>query len=344
MSRLIGTRALWTLARAGHLRARIRANREGLTGIRLHLTSAAVGSGLLDALAGGATSTAELARRTGVADEELLAAFLRVLAAAGLVSGTGSGALRLTGRGRAVVDDDLVRAVYQAFPGFHTGLYRDLPGQLAGGPARRDVAEQGALIARISAGFEPFILASLTRAIAEHTPRRVLDIGCGAGLQLAAMLEAAPQAEGVGVDLDARAAALAQRTLADRGLSGRAQVLRADVRSPEARTGPLTRPFGLAVLANVIYYVPIGERTALLRDIAGLLEPGGVLLVVTTVASPQLFSRHFDLLLRAQEGQMELPEVDVLLGQLADAGLRPAPPRPIAPGAPVVAVTAVRPT
>ncbi len=156
------------------------------------------------------------------------------------------------------------------------------------------------------------MLAQLTRAVAEHTRRWVLDIGCGAGLQLAAMLEAA-------------------------------QVLRADVRSPEVRTGPLARPFGLALLANVIYYVPIGERGALLRDIAGLLEPGGVLLVVTTVASPQLFSRHFDLLLRAQEGQMELPEVDVLLGQLADAGLGPGRPRPIAPGAPVVTVAAVRP-
>ena len=343
MPRMFSTRALWTLARAGHLSARIRANREGVTAIRLHLTGAAVDTGLLDALADGGASTVEVARRMGVADEELLAAFLRVVAAAGLVTETDRGSWRLTGSGRAVVDDDLVRAVYQAFPGFHTGLYRDLPGQLGGGPARRDVAEQGALIARISAAFEPFVLASLTRAIAEHAPRRVLDIGCGAGFQLAAMLEAAPEAEGVGIDLDAGAAALAGRTLADRGLSGRAQVLRADVRSPEVRNGPLARPFGLALLANVVYYVPIGERAALLRDIAGLLEPGGVLLVVTTVASPQLFSRHFDLLLRAQEGEMELPEVDVLLGQLAAAGLRPARPRPIAPGAPVVTVAAVRP-
>lgn len=88
MPRLIGTRALWTLARAGHLRARIRANREAVTAIRLHLTGAAVDAGLLDALTDGGTSTAELARRMGVADEELLAAFLRVVAAAGVVTGT----------------------------------------------------------------------------------------------------------------------------------------------------------------------------------------------------------------------------------------------------------------
>jgi SAM-dependent methyltransferase len=50
----------------------------------------------------------------------------------------------------------------------------------------------------------------------------VLDIGCGAGLYLAAMLEAAPYATGIGVDADPDAAAL-------------------------------------ALLANVIYYVPVNS-------------------------------------------------------------------------------------
>ena len=108
------------------------------------------------------------------------------------------------------------------------------------------------------------------------------------------------------------------------------------------RTGPLAEPFDLAVLANVIYYVPMGERVGLLRDIASLLAPGGVLLLVTSVATGQLFSRHFDLLLRAQEGAMELPDAGELLGQLTAAGFTPSSPRPIAPGAPVLTVRAVR--
>jgi hypothetical protein len=61
-----------------------------------------------------------------------------------------------------------------------------------------------------------------------------------------------------------------------------------------------------------------------------------VLFVVTTVAAPQLFSRHFDLLLRAQEGEMQLSTADELSAQLADAGFAPRRPRPIAPGVPVV--------
>ncbi|MGY1640068.1 methyltransferase domain-containing protein [Geodermatophilus sp. SYSU D00703] len=309
---MLGARATWQLLRAGELRARLRATREGQTAVRLHLVGAAVETGLLDALTDGRASSDDLVRRTGTADPELFAAFLRVVAAAGLVRGNDT-AWELTRAGRAVVRDDLVRATYEAFSGFHTGVYRELRTQLVGGPPRRDVAER--------------------------RPRRVLDVGCGAGLELAAMLAAAPAAVGVGVDVDAGAVALAGRTLARRGLDERAEVLRADVRELGGRVDPVD----LALLANVVYYVPAAERVALLRAVAGLLVPGGVLVVVTTVATPHLFSRHFDLLLRAQEGAMELPDAGALLTELTAAGLRPQPPRRLAPGTPLVAVVATRP-
>jgi hypothetical protein len=74
-----------------------------------------------------------------------------------------------------------------------------------------------------------------------------------------------------------------------------------------------------------------------------VLAPGGALVVVTTLAGPQLFSRHLDLLLRAQEGRMGLPTVDVLLGQLREAGLQPKAPERIGPPAAALgAVTAIR--
>jgi SAM-dependent methyltransferase len=337
MARLSRARTLLTLLRSGDLRTRLRVTRDGQAAIRLGLGAAALDTGVLDALAGSPATTAELARRVGAAGEDLLAAFLRVLAAAGLAREEG-GRWSLAAGGRAVVDDDLVRASHEAFAGFHTGLYRELGPVLAGGPRRRDVVEQGGVIARVSAAFEPFVDAVLRETVAAGAPRRVLDVGCGAGLQLATMLAAAPGAEGVGVDTDEDAAALARRTLADHGLAERARVLRADVRDLAAES-----PFDLVLLANVVYYVPAGERVALLRSLAELLAPGGTLLVVTTAATPQLVSRHFDLLLRAQQGAMELPDADVLVGQLREAGLEPAAPRRIAPGTPLVAVSAVRP-
>jgi hypothetical protein len=54
------------------------------------------------------------------------------------------------------------------------------------------------------------------------------------------------------------------------------------------------------------------------------------------------FSRHFDLLLRAQRGAAELPDMDVLGHQLRQAGLEPEAPRQIAPGEPLTALLAHR--
>jgi predicted O-methyltransferase YrrM len=336
-------RVLAEVLRSGNLRARLRAAREGLTGVRLQLIAAALDLGLLDALGEGPATTGQLAERLGAVDQGLLATYLRVLAAAGLI--TGEGTWRLTRFGRAVLGDDVVRATYEGFGGYHTELYRNLPAVLRGGPGRRDTAEQGEVIARLSAAISPLVRELLVRTVTERRPRRVLDIGCGAGLHLAAMLEAAPDATGMGVDADPDAAALARRTLTQRGLADRATVEAVDIQDVlgTGRAGALTDGIELALLSNVIYYVPVDERVELLRAIAQLLVPGGALMVVTTVAGPQLFSRHLDLVLRAQEGRMELPAVDVLLAQLREAGLQPDRPKRIGPpGAALNAVTAVR--
>jgi 2-polyprenyl-3-methyl-5-hydroxy-6-metoxy-1,4-benzoquinol methylase len=343
MPGMINPGVLWKMVRAGHPGARLRGTRDALTAVRVHLCAAAVETGVLDALAAGEATTAELAERLGVVDDELLAAFLRMAGAAGLVGGGDGRPWHLRPRGRAIVDDDVVRAGYEGFAGLHTAVYRDMASMLTGGPRRRDVAEHGALIARLSQGFAPLVTDVLTRAVAGRRPHRVLDVGCGGGLELAAMLEAAPAARGVGVEVDAAAADLAERTLRERGLSGRASVVRADVRDPSARTeGPLSEPFDVAVLANVIYYLPMAERVPLLRDIAGLLAPGGLLFLVSTVATPQYFSRHFDLMLRSQEGQMQITDAATLVEQLSQAGFRVDPPRTVTPGAPIVIVTGTR--
>jgi predicted O-methyltransferase YrrM len=235
----------------------------------------------------------------------------------------------------------VLRAAYEGFAGFHTGLYRDLPDQVHGGPPRRDIAAQGETIAQLTRAMEPVLHEALVTAVREVRPARVLDVGCGAGQNLAAMLAAAPAAEGTGIEVDDAVAGLAERLLAQRGLTGRARVLRGDVVALAAG-GEAGGPYDLALLANVVYYLPFAERVPLFRALAGLLAEGGALLVTTTAATPDPFSRHFDLLLRAQGQGMELPEVEPLRQQLAEAGLRPAPARQLAPGQPLIAVAARR--
>jgi hypothetical protein len=108
-----------------------------------------------------------------------------------------------------------------------------------------------------------------------------------------------------------------------------------DVRAAAAeRPGALTEPFDVALLANLLYYLSMAERVGFLRGIADLMAPGGVVFLVTTVAAPQFFSRHFDLLLQSQEGQMELSDAGALVDQLEQAGFRAGKPRPVAPACP----------
>src|SRR5207253_942931 len=83
-------------------------------------------------------------------------------------------------------------------------------------------------------------------------------------LHLAAMLEAAPDATDVGVEVDPDGAALARRTLSERGLADRASVEEVDIRQALAAGRPdaLADDIAQALLANSIYDVPVDERPA----------------------------------------------------------------------------------
>ena len=323
--------------RSGDMRARLPAIRDGRAAIRLSLTAAALDTGVLAALAEGPSTTQEVANRTGATDVRLLEAFLRVLVAYGLAKGDGRWSLAR--RGRSVLGDDVARATYIAFSDYHTGLYRHLDEQLRGGPGRDDVTRQAETIARLSRVMEPFVIDLVRSEVAARPTQRVLDVGCGSGSLLAAMLEGAPEVTGVGVELDPVAADLARHNLEERGLAGRSRVLTGDVRALMHEVDGVD----LALLANFVYYLPNSERVGLFRQLADELVPGGALVVVSTAATDDMFSRHFDLLLRAQEGEMELPDMDELAAQLTEAGLRPGTPRRVAYGEPLMALVAERP-
>jgi SAM-dependent methyltransferase len=324
--------------RGGHARAKLSAIRDGQAAVRVAAVGAGLDTGVLESLQTSPATVATVTSRCGWADADLVAGLLHVLAGIGLVRVSG-GRWTLTRRGRAVLEDEVVRAVYEGFSGYHVGLYRELAKQLAGGPGRRDVTEKGDVIARLSQAMDPFVLDVLDAQLKRHRPSRILDIGCGSGHHLTHLLRALPEAEGVGVEPEAAAAALARGTFERSGLAQRAEVVEADVRET---LGPGLGTFDLVLLANVVYYFPLAERVPVLRSIGELLTPGGALVVVTNGLTRATFSRHFDLLLRAQEGEMGLPDVDVLLQQLRDAGLTPGRPRRIAPGDPLTAVVATR--
>ncbi|HEY0642345.1 MAG TPA: class I SAM-dependent methyltransferase [Nocardioides sp.] len=299
---------------------------------------AALRSGLLEDLRRPA-DVEQLVAARGWSDASLVEAALQSFAAHGLVEAR-DGTWRTSGRGLRLLDDEIARAAYEAFSTYHTGLYRDLDQVLTAGGGRRDVAVDGELIARLSRFMDEFVFVELDRLVTERSPRRMLDVGCASGTHLRHVLEAAPGASAVGVEADAAAAALARSSLRDAQLGHRAAIIQTDLERfllehPE-------ETFDFILLANAVYYVSVEDRVGFLRALADRLEAGGRLVVVTTTLTDDWFSRHFDFLLRAQEGALELPETTVLCEQLREAGLAPREPRRIAAGQPLAAVVADR--
>ncbi|MFN2447257.1 MAG: DUF2062 domain-containing protein [Vicinamibacterales bacterium] len=111
-----------------------------------------------------------------------------------------------------------------------------------------------------------------------------VDVGCGRGLMLAAIVEASaahgahrwpadadpPPCFGalVGVELGARMARLARRALGEA----------ADIRQGDART-QLPASASAAAVFDVLHLMPAEHQEELVRALAAMLEPGGVLLV-----------------------------------------------------------------
>ncbi|MFV0461556.1 MAG: SAM-dependent methyltransferase [Actinomycetales bacterium] len=357
------------IARAGSVRARRRALTSGLGARRLAATAAALRLGVLDALDAKPRSTRELASQLAdsqpdaaqvpaggpgvhrvdadpVSDLDrvaMLDAFLHVLAGEGLLRG-GDREWRLTRLGHALVADDTARAMFEAFDGYHTGLYRELDEPLFRAVPRRDTQDQADLVARLSRLLEPLILDELTKALSEGGAGRVLDIGCGSGALLVHMLQAAPGARGVGVDVASEAVAQTARACARAGVGHRVDLATGD--ATQVLTGTDLVPEGsldLAVAANVVYYLDPAALAGLLEVVAARLRPGGVLVVITTDLDESVISRHLDLLLRTQSPAMALVGRDALVAALTSAGLQISRVKRLAPGDPLIAVHARRP-
>jgi SAM-dependent methyltransferase len=125
-------------------------------------------------------------------------------------------------------------------------------------------------------GLHANLIAALARS---RAPRRILDAGCGTGGLLARLAAAFPDAESVGIDIDAGAAAVA------RGKSGQ----------PVCCGSVATLPFAdgcfdAILSADVLCHRGVDAARAL-REFRRCLGPGGVL-VLNLPAYRWLYSAH----------------------------------------------------
>jgi tRNA (cmo5U34)-methyltransferase len=149
---------------------------------------------------------------------------------------------------------------------------------------RRDVATAFLTERSLLIPDRPRQLDVLLRVLrfAPKPPRRVLDLGCGDGLLLAAVLEAFPQAEGVGVDYSPPMLEQARTRLA--ALGARAAAAEADLATPAWRDA-VQGPFDAVVSGFAIHHLPDDRKCTLYREIFDLLADPGTFVNCEHVAS-----------------------------------------------------------
>lgn len=122
--------------------------------------------------------------------------------------------------------------------------------------------EPGILVPR--ADSETLVAAILARREA-RAPWRILDLGCGSGALLCALLSSMPQAAGVGVDINDRAVALTNRNLGALGLAARGRTVAGDW------TGGIDERFDI-IVSNPPY-IADADHGSLPRDVARYEDP-----------------------------------------------------------------------
>jgi ubiquinone/menaquinone biosynthesis C-methylase UbiE len=126
------------------------------------------------------------------------------------------------------------------------------------------------------------VLLRLLRS-SPHEPRRILDVGAGDAVLLAAALEAFPEASGVALDFSHLMLERARQRLAKFG--GRAATAEADLGSPAWRQA-VAGPFDAVVSGFAIHHLPDERKRALYGEVYDLLAEGGVFVNCEHVSSP----------------------------------------------------------
>jgi ubiquinone/menaquinone biosynthesis C-methylase UbiE len=117
---------------------------------------------------------------------------------------------------------------------------------------------------------------------AKQEPKRVLDLGCGDAILLAALLEAFPGAQGIGVDFSPLMLEQAQARLA--ACSSRAELVEADLGSP-SWCEKISGRFDVVVSGFAIHHLPDARKRALYGEIYNLLNTRGAFVNAEHVAS-----------------------------------------------------------
>ncbi len=284
----------------------------------------------------------ELADRTGATRADRLTAWLDVgVALHELRHVDGRYALRGRRAKAIAAGNPVLTAHYRSMLDYQVGPYDELAELLRSGPddGRDDLDRHATTIAEVSRAAAPFVLPFLQEITTSVPAARVLDIGCGTGVYLQAMLDVAPHAAGVGIDLAPDVIADARTSLQEAGLGARAEFAAGDARDHLATT---TDRYDVVTLINNVYYFDREERIALYRRIRSVLTASGELVAVTMVTPGSPASVHLHWMLVTQAGHASLPADGEVERDLRGVGFTTVETTRLVPGEPFVGIRARR--
>ncbi len=130
-------------------------------------------------------------------------------------------------------------------------------------------------------------LETVCRTVAQTQPsvERVVDLGCGTGSLMLAFLEAFPDAEVCGIDLDPRLLWLAEARLARFG--SRARLVLADLRGGSWKE-EVPKPADSVVSATALHWLSPAQIARLYREVHQVMRVGGIFLNADHVASDSM--------------------------------------------------------
>ncbi len=326
--------------RLRHKRAHVALARDFVGWLRVEFLGTAAAIGVLGAVAAAPRTLDELADELGVVAVDLLDGFLWVGASVGSLAVDADGRWRLGGAvAHAMVDPAVegLAALPEEAANYGADVYLRLGDRLTGAAPGDYLDHHGELVARTSRVAEPLLGPFLADVVRARRVRRVLEVGCGSGVNLRHVAGVTADVTGVGVDVDAAVVAQAERNLAAWGLADRFSVRRADVRdSPDDLAGP----WDLVLLMQNVYYFAGDDRIALLHRLRELAPVGAVVVATAVRGTGDPFAAHLDVVLRSTAGNTPLPTLDELRDDLAAAGFRSVDARHLAPLQPMRAVVA----
>ena len=260
----------------------------------------------------------DLARALGIVHRDAFRSLLAEGVRHKLLRRGSDGRLSRRGRFARCLTDERGRpvdAMMTEIVTYHQEVARNLPALLRGEAPQDYLARYGALVAVSSRIAEPMILDFMQGVLGTGS-HRILEIGCGAGAYLVDYAKWNPETRGVGLDLSADVASLAEATLARAGLADRFRVAQGDARRADALP---EGPFDVITAHQNLYYFDEGERRDLWTRCRSLLAPEGRVAIVTTAQGGPM-SDYFDLILRSTSGCTSLPTMDQACAELEAAG------------------------